>query len=350
MDTTQGLAREASPGPETAWTNPGLATAFTSGPVPDDRLAIGLLRTMALIRVFEDRTHELFQAGEMPGFVHLCAGQEAPAAGVVAALSEGDYIFSTFRNHGHALAKGVDPKRLMAELYARSTGTNGGRGGSMHVADHSVGLLASGAIVGASPPLACGPALGSKLSGDGKVSVAFFGDGAMQQGTTYEAMNLAAVWKLSVLFVCENNGFGQATPISSVSPVEPYERARAHDIPGVKVDGQDAEEVYRVASWAVHRARGGEGPTVIEATTHSIHGGWEGETKKAHRAQRDRLFRHRDPLRVLRERLVQRGALSEDGWEDMLDEAHEVVDEAVEFARRSSPPDASDLEQIVYTS
>lgn len=335
----------------------GLPTVSTLGRhAPELPATVGLsaltvmLRQMALIRATEERIHELFQAGELPGFIHLAAGQEAAAVGVISALQPGDYVFSTFRNHGHALAMGVDPARLMAEMYGRETGTNRGRGGSMHIADHSVGLLASGAIVGASPSLACGPAFGSKLAGDGRVSVAFFGDGAMQQGTVFEAINLASVWDLPAIFVCENNNFGQATPISAVSRVEPFERARAYGIPGFKVDGQDVEAVFAVAAWAAERARSGDGPTLIEAQTHAYFGAWEGETKVAHRlGERDGYFRARDPLAIALERLVVADALTPEGYEDLVDEIADVLDAAVEFARSSPAPDPSDLTAYVHT-
>jgi pyruvate dehydrogenase E1 component alpha subunit len=339
----------------TLWTD-SIANDFSTNPAwaapaPSDADLISMLGKMQLIRQFEDRTFEIFQSGELAGTTHLCAGQEAVAVGVVSSLRDTDYIFSTFRNHGHALAKGVSPRRLMAEMYGRESGTNRGRGGSMHIMDASVGLLASGSIVGASPPLACGPALGSKLTGGDAVSVAFLGDGAMQQGTSYEAMNLAAIWKLPVIFVCENNGMGQATPIASVSPVQPYLRALAHGIPGVQLDGQDVEEVNRVAAAAVARARGGEGPTLIEARTYHYYGAWIGEPTKAHRDRAvDAYYRRHDPVVVLRERLIARGALSSSAWDDLADEIEEIVEDAIEFARQSAPSAPADMAAEAYVS
>lgn len=310
---------------------------------------VGLYRAMALIRCFEERVHQLFQDGELPGLLHLCSGQEAVAAGVMAHLTAADTITSTHRNHGHALAKGVDPSALMIELYGRAGGTNDGKGGSMHVADASVGHLASGGIVGGSVPLAMGPALAARLDGRSEVSVAFFGDGGAQQGTVLESMNLAAVWRLPAVFVCENNVFGQATPVSYASAVAPGERARGFGMPAESVDGQDVVAVHAAAQRAIERARAGDGPSFIECLTYSYHGAWEGESKRSYRLPEiESDFRGRDPLTMLADRL----AAVVPGWvslQDELDEEiYDVVEAAVEAGRRAARPVPTALLENVY--
>nr|WP_228501184.1 thiamine pyrophosphate-dependent dehydrogenase E1 component subunit alpha [Nocardioides agariphilus] len=295
---------------------------------------------MTLIRVFEERVHSLFQDGELPGLLHLCSGQEAVAAGVMAHLGAADMITSTHRNHGHALAKGVSPASMMIELYGRSGGTNDGKGGSMHIADASVGHLASGGIVGAGVPLAMGPAQAAKLDGRPDVAVTFFGDGGAQQGTVLESMNLAAVWALPAIFICENNLFGQATPVAYASAVAPHQRAEGFGLPSELVDGQDAVAVFEAAGRAVSRARAGNGPTFVECQTYSYHGSWEGESKRSYRLPEvETDFRTRDPLRILDERLAD----SLQGWADIRDQIeedmHDVVDQAVEAGRNAPRPD-----------
>jgi pyruvate dehydrogenase E1 component alpha subunit len=310
---------------------------------------IELFRVMSLIRTFEDRVHVLFQDGELPGLLHLCAGQEAGVAGVIAHLTRTDMVTSTHRNHGHGLAKGIDPAAMMTELYGRAGGANDGKGGSMHVADASVGLLAAGGIVGAGAPLALGPALAAKLDGRPDVAVTFFGDGGAQQGTVLESMNLAAVWNLPAIFVCENNVFGQATPVTYASAAQPHARAAGFGIPAEIVDGQDVLAVYEAAGRAIARAREGGGPSFLEIRTYSYHGGWEGESKKSYRLPEiEAEFRERDPLELLDARLEERV----DDWaahrEDIEDEVHDLVDAAVEAARQAPRPDPSSLTEGVY--
>lgn len=316
-------------------------------PLPEETLA-ELYRTMALIRSFEDRVHELFAEGELPGFLHLCSGQEAVAAGVVAHLRREDMITSTHRNHGHALAKGVSPEAMMVELYGRAGGTNAGKGGSMHLADPAVGHLASGGIVGASAPLALGPAQAAKLAGTGAVSVAFFGDGGAQQGTVLESMNLAAVWNLPIVFVCENNLFGQATIIDYASGAAPHARARGFGLPAEQVDGQDVVAVYEAAGRAVERARTGGGPAYLECRTYSYHGAWEGEPKRSYRRPEiEDDFRRRDPLRLLDQALA-----AAPGWTGRKDRIDDEVDEqvgrAVEAGRSAPYPDPATVTTGVY--
>src|SRR5439155_20666029 len=227
---------------------------------------------------FENRIAGLFAAGELPGFLHFYAGEEAVAVGVCANLNDDDFITSTHRGHGHCIAKEVDVKEMMAELYGKATGSCRGKGGSMHIADVSKGMLGANGIVGGGAPLAVGAGLTAKINGRGQVSVCFFGDGASNQGAFHEAANLAAIWKLPVLFVCENNGYAEATPASySVSVQDIADRAKAYNMPGFTVDGQDVMAMYEAAGAAVERARSGEGPTLLEAKTYRYYGHYSGD-------------------------------------------------------------------------
>ena len=231
--------------------------------------ALWIYERMRLIRSFEERVATLFADGRIPGFVHLYAGEEAVAVGVCAHLDDGDYITSTHRGHGHCIAKGVPLDEMMAELFGRATGSCKGKGGSMHIADVSRGMLGANGIVGGGPPLASGAALTARILGSQAVAACFFGDGAAEQGTTHEAMNLAAIWKLPVVFVCENNLYGEYSPIATTTPVtELAQRAAAYAIPGARIDGNDVMAVRRAVGEARARAAAGEGPTMIEAMTY----------------------------------------------------------------------------------
>ena len=233
---------------------------------------------MRTIRDFEERVHEEFAGGDIPGFVHLYAGEEASAAGVCAHLDDRDAIASTHRGHGHCIAKGVDITAMMAEIYGRSPGSCRGKGGSMHIADLSKGMLGANGIVGGGPPLICGRALASKHKGDGGVAVAFFGDGASNQGTTLESLNLATIWNLPAIFVAENNGYAEATSSSwSVASDDIADRAAAFGMPGVIVDGFDFFAVHEAAGEAIARAREGGGPTLIEVKFTRYFGHFEGD-------------------------------------------------------------------------
>ncbi len=243
----------------------------------NEELVLRLYKTMYTIRAFEEKVSEYAGMGMIPGFmIHLYVGQEAVATGVCAALREDDYIVSTHRGHGHLIAKGASIDRMMAELRGKETGYCRGRGGSMHIASVEVGGLGANGIVGAGLVIAPGAALSARLRGTDQVAVCFFGDGASNQGTFHEGLNLAATWKLPVVFVCENNGYGFSTPQSVHQSVKRVsQRAAAYDIPGMTVDGDDVLEVYLAASWAVERARDGGGPTLLEAATHRWHGHFE---------------------------------------------------------------------------
>ena len=265
-------------------------------------------RTMRTIRAFEDRVHDEFATGDIPGFVHLYAGEEASATGVCMHLDDRDAIASTHRGHGHCIAKGVDPRTMMAEIFGRATGTCKGKGGSMHIADLSKGMLGANGIVGGGPPLICGTALAGKLAGNGAVSVAFFGDGASNQGTTLEAMNLASVWNLPAVFVAENNGYAEATASTwSVAADNIADRAAGFGMPGVIVDGFDFFAVHEAAGEAVARAREGGGPTLIEVKLTRYYGHFEGDQQTYRGDEVARARERTDCLARFRARVCESG-------------------------------------------
>ncbi|MEU6823101.1 thiamine pyrophosphate-dependent dehydrogenase E1 component subunit alpha [Streptomyces atriruber] len=309
-------------------------------------------RTMRTVRSFEERLHDEFATGEIPGFVHLYAGEEASAAGVCAHLDdERDTIASTHRGHGHCIAKHVDVKAMMAEIYGRTTGACRGKGGSMHIADLAKGMLGANGIVGGGPPLACGAALAAKVRGDGGVGVAFFGDGGSNQGTTLESLNLASVWRLPAVFVAENNGYAEATAAEwSVGGGSIADRAAAFGMPGVRVDGFDFFAVHEAAGAAVERARGGGGPTLIEVRLTRYYGHFEGD-RQAYRADEVRHARAGlDCLTRFRATVTGTGELTADRLDAVDAEVAALIDEAVAEARSAPLPTRADLETDVYIS
>jgi acetoin:2,6-dichlorophenolindophenol oxidoreductase subunit alpha len=310
---------------------------------------LSLYRTMATIRAFEERVAREFKTGDVPGFVHMYIGEEGVAAGVCANLREDDFIASTHRGHGHAIAKGCDLKAMMAEIYGRETGLCKGRGGSMHVADFSRGMIGANAIVGGGVALATGAALSAQVRGTGQVAVAFFGDGAANQGVLHESLNLAAIWNLPVVYVCENNGFAESTPAAYATSVEDIAvRGSAYGIPGTVVDSRDVLAVYEVAREAIDRARRGGGPTLLEAKTYRIRGHFEGDPE-LYRDDEERLeAAERDPLPRLRERLLADGAAGESELETMQAEILAAIEAAIEFAKASPWPDPRELTRYVY--
>jgi pyruvate dehydrogenase E1 component alpha subunit len=300
---------------------------------------IGFYRTMRLIRRFEQRVVELVNRNEIPGVTHEYVGEEAVATGVCQALRADDVITSTHRGHGHILAKGGDPRRMIAELMGKTTGYNRGRGGSMHIADLGLGIYGANGIVGAGAPIACGAALAGRLQGTDRVAVSFFGDGAMNQGVVHEAMNLASIWKLPVVFVCENNGYAISASIKEMAMLERLaDRAAAYRMPGETVDGMDPRAVYGAAAAAVTRARAGEGPTLLECLTYRYVGHFTAEKALGlkYRTEAEiEEWRKRDPL------ITYPAWLTEQGICDpaRVDEEVEVLlDEAVTFARQSPLP------------
>jgi acetoin:2,6-dichlorophenolindophenol oxidoreductase subunit alpha len=314
-----------------------------AGPkAPPAEVLLDLFERMAVIRGTEKAAYDLFMSGLVKGTTHLAAGQEAVAVGASAALRPDDYVFATYRGHHHAMARGASPEACLAELMSRATGLNGAKGGSMHLTIAPNNMLGSYAIVGAHLPIACGAAWSAKLRGSGQVAVAFFGDGATNIGAFHEALNLAAVWKLPVLFVCENNLYMEYTPIASVTAVaQPAAgRAPAYGLPAEVVDGNDAVAVMDVASAAVARAREGEGPTIIEALTYRQYGHSRSDPAKYRPEEEVNAWLKRDPLTVMLDRLKAEG-VAEEAIEERRKRADEVVAAAVEAAKAAPPPDES---------
>ena len=305
-----------------------------------------LYERMSLIREFEERLKWLVETGVPVGAVHFYVGQEAVASGVCTALRTSDWIASTHRGHGHCIAKGVDVRPMMAELYGKATGTNRGKGGSMHITDIRVGVLGVNPIVGMGVTHAVGAGLSAKVRGADEVAVAFFGEGAASIGAVHEALNLAAIWKLPVVFVCENNGYAQATPAEYAIAVENIaDRAAGYAMPGVVVDGQDVLAVYRAASAAVEHARGGEGPTLLECKTHRYYGHHQGDDPLRYRtADEEQYARGRDPLVLFRKR----GLLTSSELDEIDARSRAMLDEAVSFAESSPLPELGDLYTHVY--
>jgi TPP-dependent pyruvate/acetoin dehydrogenase alpha subunit len=294
---------------------------------------------MCLIRAFEQRVSSLYRAAEIPGFIHTSLGQEAVAVGVCAALREDDWIATTHRGHGHCLAKGADIDAAMAELFGKATGLCKGKGGSMHIADPRKGILGANAIVGASLPLATGAALSSRLLGRDGVSVAFFGEGAVNQGTFHESANLAAIWDLPVLFVCENNRYAEFTDSATMARVaDVTQRAAAYGIRALAVDGNDAEAVHTAAVEAVAGCRAGQGPVLIEAATYRWHGHYEGDVQPYKPTDEAERWRARDPLVLAEAALVAGGRATEDELAEVRRAADERVAHAVETARAADVP------------
>jgi TPP-dependent pyruvate/acetoin dehydrogenase alpha subunit len=304
---------------------------------------------MALIRAFETRVAELYREGEIPGFVHTSLGQEAVAAGTCAALEPNDYLTTTHRGHGHVLAKGADVDKMMAELFGKAAGLCRGKGGSMHVADPTIGILGANAIVGASIPLAVGAALSSKLLAQHRVAVAFFGEGAVNQGSFHESLNLAAVWDLPVVFICENNTYAEFSDSRAMTRVPSVvTRCRGYGVDADHVDGNDVEAVFDLASEAVARCRSGRGPMFIEAETYRWHGHYEGDAQPYKPELEVSQWRERDPLLVAAARLVQGGSETEGRLAELHQEMRAVVDAAVEFARAADPPGINEAYEHVY--
>ena len=311
--------------------------------------SLEMYRSMLTIRRFEERCNQLYMQGRIPSTLHLYIGQEAVAVGVCAHLRPDDYAFSTHRPHGHSLAKGVTPKSIMAELMAKSTGCCKGKGGSMHVGDIEVGMFPAIAIVGGNAPLAAGTALAAKRLDEDRVTVCFLGDGAMNEGAVHEAMNMAAIWDLPVVYVCENNLYAASTPVSVAFKIDRIaDRAAAYGLPGVVVDGNDVEAVYGVAGQAVARARRREGPTLIEAETYRLCGHSRSDPRTYRTREEEAMWETRDPIPNLGERLKALGLASDETLADIEQEVLQVVDEAVAFAEESPSPKPEDTLKHVF--
>jgi pyruvate dehydrogenase E1 component alpha subunit len=319
----------------------------------DREQLLAAYRTMRTIREFEDRVHQEYAAGQIPGAVHLYAGQEAIAAGVCTALAECDYLASTHRGHGHAIAKGCDLTGTMLEIYGKAGGLCGGKGGSMHIADFDRGMVGANGIAAGGVPLACGAALSAKLRGSGQIAVALVGDGGANQGAFAESLTLAAVWHLPMVFVVEDNGYAQATGTRfhlggrDIAP-----RAEAVGIPGFVVDGYDFFAVRAAADAAVHCARTGGGPTLLDCKAKRFYGHMEGWDQQGYRrpGEVDALRANHDCVRKFTDRVVQGGTLA---WRDLVGVDREVraaVDAAVAAARAAADPDIEELHTDVYVS
>ncbi|MEH7544191.1 thiamine pyrophosphate-dependent dehydrogenase E1 component subunit alpha [Neobacillus vireti] len=311
-----------------------------------------MYQKMLEIRKFEDRVHELFAQGILPGFVHLYAGEEAVAVGVCAHLNDKDSITSTHRGHGHCIAKGCDLNGMMAEIYGKVTGLCKGKGGSMHIADLDKGMLGANGIVGGGFPLVCGSALTAKYKKTDNISVCFFGDGAQNHGTFHEGINLAAIWKLPVVFVAENNGYAESTPFSYASSCKSIvDRAIGYNIPGIKVDGKDVLAVYQAAEEAVQRARRGEGPTLIECVTYRNYGHFEGDAQK-YKTEHEKTEhkQEKDAILLFRNHLLNEQLMAEKELISLEESVQEAVNQAVKFSEESPYPSPSELLTDVYVS
>jgi TPP-dependent pyruvate/acetoin dehydrogenase alpha subunit len=311
--------------------------------------ALAMHRIMCRIRYFEEAASAKYKDGDLPGFIHLSIGQEACAAGVCATLEASDYITSTHRGHGHCLAKGGDATRMMAELFAKEAGYSQGRGGSMHIADVSVGMLGANGIVGQSMPLGVGAALTAQVKGSGAVAVAFFGEGASGAGVAHEAMNMASLWHLPLVFFCEANRYAELSPYETHVPLANVaDRAPAYDMPGVTIDGGDAVAVYETMTEAVARARNGQGPTLVEAKTYRWHGHYEGDPQRYKPDGETEAEKARDPIR--RFEAVLRDSFGADGaaLEAVHAEEKAAIEAAVAFAEAADDPTPDRLTANVY--
>jgi acetoin:2,6-dichlorophenolindophenol oxidoreductase subunit alpha len=304
------------------------------------------LREMLLIRRFEEKVEERFRAGELPGFLHVAIGQEAVAVGVCRALEDGDVIASTHRAHGHTIAKGTHPNEVMAELYGKVEGCSHGYGGSMHLYDLEHGNLGANAVVGGGLPAIVGAALAFKMRKEPRVAVAFFGDGATNIGTFHEALNLAELWKVPAVFVCENNHYAESTPSHQQLPIEDLtKRAEAYGMTAMHVDGQDVEAVYKTMQKALKHARDGEGPVFLLADTYRLTGHYVGDPQVYRPKEEVRELRQtQDPITKLREKLE----LSEEEWNELDAEATRLADESVEFAKSGTDPKPEDAMKNIY--
>ncbi len=313
-------------------------------------LLLGYYRKMLELRLFELKVQELYRNARLPGFVHLYVGEEAVGVGVCLNLENKDLVFSTHRGHGHALAKGVPPGVVLAELWGKVAGSSGGRGGSMHMYAPEWGFMGTNGIVGAPIPLATGGALSAKLKGSGQVVVSFFGEGAVNSGSFHEAVNMGTVWDLPVVYVCENNlyatemAFSRATKNTSVA-----RRAESYGLPGVEVDGQDVIAVHRVAKVAIDRARSGGGPTLIECKTYRYVGHHEGDPGTDYRTRDEvQYWKELDPVIRARKLLIE-SKMADDGELKAVDqEVEDLIDQAVEFAEKSPEPSPESVTEHVF--
>ena len=315
----------------------------------DKSQLLHMYEQMKTIREFEERASKEFASGKLPGFVHLYAGEEAVAVGVCAHLTDDDYITSHHRGHGHCIAKGVSLREMVAELLGREAGACRGKGGSMHIADVNKGMLGANGIVGGGFPLADGAGLTAKYNGKGQVAVCFFGDGAGNQGTFHEGLNLAGIWKLPVIFVAENNGYAESTPVTyHMSCRDIADRAAGYNMPGVTVDGLDVFAVYEAAGEAVARARRGDGPSLIECKTYRYHGHFEGDTITYRTKEEEEAYHARDPIQSFHRALVERSIATAREMDAIDKKVQDSIDLAWEFGEAAPYPSPEEALTDVY--
>jgi len=321
----------------------------SAGELPDPLQLLRMYRTMVLIRRHEERVNELYLQGRIPSTLHLYIGQEAVATGICANLRTEDYVLSTHRPHGHALAKGLEPRHLLAELFAKATGCCRAKGGSMHIGDMRVGVIPAIAIVGGNVPIASGVGLAAKMQKTDRVAVCFFGDGAANEGAWHEGLNVAAIWDLPVIFVCENNLYAASTPVSLTFKVENIaDRAAAYGMPGMVVDGNDVLSVYQVGKQAIERARQGGGPTLIECKTYRLCGHSRSDPRTYRSREEEVEWQEQDPIPRFRRWLLAQGVLSAGQLEAVDRDVEEIIDEAIAFAESSPEPQIEDLYTDVF--
>jgi pyruvate dehydrogenase E1 component alpha subunit len=322
--------------------------SHATSPLQGDRLREAL-RLMLTIRFFDERALALYRAGEMRGTTHPYIGMEAVGVGVMLALQPNDYVTSTHRGHGHTIAKGGDPRKMMAELLGRATGYSGGKGGSMHIADMDKHMLGANGIVGGGMGLATGAALTALLQQTGSVAICFFGDGALEQGILHETTNLAAIWKLPVVFVCENNQYAMSASAAwSVAGGDPAKRAAGYGIPGVTVDGMDLFAVNTQASEYVERARRGEGPSYLVCNTYRFHGHHAGDPLNYREKEEVERWRLQDPIEHAKRVAIETRAMTEAEIADLERRIEAQIEEAVEFAKNSPDPTVDQLMTDIY--
>src|SRR5512146_402702 len=316
----------------------------------DKPLLLEMYRKMVAVRTFEETAADLFLKGQLPGFLHCYIGEEAVAAGVCAHLSNQDMITSTHRGHGHAVAKGADFNKMYAELFGKKTGYCHGKGGSMHIADLDLGILGANGIVGGGVPIATGAGLALQMKKTDRVTVCFFGDGASNTGAFYEGVNLAAVWGLPVVFVCENNQYAESTPRAVHQKVKQVaDRAAAFNIPGVSMDGMDVFEVYQKTGEAVDQCRAGKGPILLEARTYRFLGHFVGDPQNYRTKEEVEEWKKRDPIQMFRARVLAEGTLTAAEMDAVDLQIKKDMDAALEFARKSPEPDVEVALQDIFT-
>lgn len=316
----------------------------------DKENILKMYQDMLKIRYFENKITDLYSKGLMPGLAHLYIGEEAVAVGVCANLTERDFAVSTHRGHGHLIAQGADLKKMMAEVLGKETGYCKGKGGSMHIMDIKKGILGANGIVGAGIPIATGSAYSAKTRGTDQVTISFFGDAASNQGTFHESINMAAAWKLPVVYVCENNLYGISVDIRKVTATKDLStRAKAYNIPGVAVDGNDILEVYKVSQEAIERARKGEGPSLVECKTYRWKGHHVGDPGQVYRLEKEtEEWKEHCPIKTFRERLIKEKISSEEELSLIEKDAKEMIKEAADFAIQSPYPNENEAYEDLF--